>query len=85
VVDPTSASAFTVVIAPFAPPALLIEAAPPAPGPGWYWIAGHWDWRSRWVWVHGYWTRRPRPSAVWIDGRWVARGGGWAWIDGRWK
>jgi hypothetical protein len=81
----TNASAFALIIAPSAPPAVIVETASPAPGPEWSWIAGHWDWRGRWVWEHGYWTKRPHPGAVWVGGAWVIRGGGWVWVEGRWR
>ena len=84
-IGPAGASALTLVIAPFALPALIVESAQPAPGPGWSWVAGHWEWRGHWVWMHGYWTRRPRPDAVRVDGRWVERGGRWVWVEGRWR
>jgi hypothetical protein len=51
------------------PPALRYEAYGYAPGPGYVWVGGFWDWRDRYVWVPGYWARPPRPRAVWVPGR----------------
>lgn len=82
---PTNASAFALIIAPFAPPAVVVETASPAPGPDFVWVGGRWDWQGRWVWVHGYWARRPHPGARWVGGAWVVRGGGWVWVDGHWR
>ena len=40
-----------------------------APGPGYVWIDGFYDWRgSGWAWAPGYWARPPRPRAVWVPG-----------------
>ena len=41
------------------PPVAQVEVTPPAPGPGYVWVAGHWA---------------PRGGGfVWIEGRWRAR------------
>lgn len=41
------------------------EIVPPAPGPGYVWKQGHWNWNGyRNVWVAGYWALRgDRPPA----------------------
>jgi len=76
--------------------ALYVRTAPPpprhavvgyAPGPGWVWTDGYWDWRgNRWFWVDGRWMRPPHPRAVWVPGRWVeTRHGRWAFQRGRWR
>jgi hypothetical protein len=52
------------------PPAPRYGAVGYAPGPGYVWCEGSWDWRDRWVWAPGYWARPPRPHAVWAAGRW---------------
>jgi hypothetical protein len=37
-------------------PAPLVEAIPIAPGPGYDWAPGYWNWDgSTWVWVYGGW------------------------------
>lgn len=47
-----------------------------APGPGYVWTEGYWDWRGGgWRWVEGRWMRPPRPRAVWVPGRWVENRG----------
>ena len=74
-----------VVVAPSAPPPPIVEARPIAPAPYYVWVPGHWGWANRWVWVSGQWVARPRPSAVWVGGRWAKQGGGWVWIGGGWR
>jgi hypothetical protein len=61
------------------------EQVTPAPGPGYVWMAGHWNNVSqRWVWVAGHWELPPSPSAAWIAGHWVQGNSGWVWVDGTW-
>lgn len=74
------------VVVRVAPPAPLVETAPPSPHRGWVWIHGYhrWDGRS-YVWVSGRWAAPPRPRARWVDGHWVHRRGGYVWVDGRWR
>jgi len=38
-----------------------------APGPGYVWVNGYYDWRGgNWFWVRGAWMRPPHPRAVWV-------------------
>lgn len=68
-----------------APPAAVAEVIPASPGPGWYWVRGHYAWRAgRYVWVLGHYIRT-RPGAVWVEGRYENRGGSYFWIDGYWR
>ena len=61
------------------------ERVTPAPGPGYVWMAGHWNNVSqRWVWVAGHWDLPPSPSAIWTAGHWVQGSSGWVWVDGAW-
>jgi hypothetical protein len=61
------------------------EHVTPAPGPGYVWMAGHWNnVAQRWVWVAGHWEMPPSPSAVWVSGHWVQGSSGWVWADGTW-
>jgi hypothetical protein len=42
-----------------------------APGPGYVWINGFYDYSGgSWVWRHGYWAQPPYPNAVWISPFW---------------
>jgi WXXGXW repeat (2 copies) len=57
-----------------------------APGPGYVWTDGYWDWRgSRWFWVDGRWMRPPRRSAVWVPGVWVQSNHGYRFRRGYWR
>ena len=79
---PTTYDAGAVVEGPPAPPT---ETVVVAPGPGYVWVPGEWDWRGRWVWVTGYWAFPPYPRAVWIDGYWTHGPYGWHRVPGRWR
>ena len=79
-----------------APGAVVVRVGPPpprygvigvAPGPGYVWTEGFWDWRAGgYVWVPGRWMRPPRPRAVWVPGGWVERPHrGWVFRRGRWR
>ncbi len=68
------------------PPAPRVEVYSAAPGPGYVWIGGFWDWRGGgYVWTPGYWTRPPRPHARWVPGRWSPRHGGYCYERGYWR
>ena len=61
-----------------------------APGPGYMWTDGFWDWRGGgWAWVSGRWMRAPRPRAVWVPGYWEERHEhgrrGYAFHRGYWR
>lgn len=57
-----------------------------APGPGYVWVDGYYDWGGRsYVWVPGRWLRPPRPRAVWVPGRFVQHGRGHQWVRGHWR
>ncbi len=61
-----------------------------APGSGFVWAEGFWDWRGgRYVWVSGRWMRPPRSGAVWVPGAWEERHEhgrrGWEFRRGHWR
>ncbi|HEY3755477.1 MAG TPA: hypothetical protein VGL42_04955 [Opitutaceae bacterium] len=67
------------------PPVAQTEVVPVSPGPGWFWVGGHYAWRyGRYVWIGGHWARRGHPGAVWIQGHYENRGGTYVWIEGNW-
>jgi hypothetical protein len=68
------------------PPAPRYGAVGYAPGPGYVWADGYWDWRERWVWTPGRWVRPPRGHSHWEPGRW-SRGdrGRWEFHRGHWR
>jgi len=54
----------------YAPPVVAAAYAPPAPGPGFVWIAGYrYPVGAGWGWHAGYWARRPFAGAVWVGPR----------------
>lgn len=73
-----------VVVAPTAPPPPPREGVTVAPGPGYVWIEGHWNWTGhRHVWQSGHWTA-PRRGQVWVPRRWVPGQGGYHQHGGHW-
>lgn len=70
----------------YAPPAPRYAAVGVAPGPGYMWTNGYWDWRGRnWGWVEGRWMRPPRAHAVWVPHEWRHEGGRWRFHRGYWR
>jgi hypothetical protein len=68
-----------------APPAALSERRVYAPGPGYVWIGGYWNWvAGRHVWVAGRWAA-PRAGYVWVPHAWVHYGQGWRLREGYWR
>ena len=58
----------------------------PAPGPGYLWVPGYWEWTNRgWVWVAGRWVVPPHPQAIWVAPGWVQGPQGWYWQQGYWR
>ena len=68
------------------PPPRLREAVPPRPGPGYFWIDGHWRWEGgNHVWVTGHWEPERRGER-WTAAQWkLEPGGRWAFVDGYWS
>ena len=63
-------------------------AGPPAaPGPGYVWVAGEWNWDGHvWVWTVGSWVSPPYPQAVWVAGGWGFEPNGRRhWVPGHWR
>lgn len=74
-----------VVVTASAPPAALVEVIPVAPGPYYVWTPGYYAWNGGWIWIGGRYVTRPRPTAVWVGGRWTPHGHGYIWIGGGWR
>ena len=67
------------------PPAPRRDIRTPRPGPKYFWVKGHWEWRGgKYVWVNGHWSRK-KPGKVWVAGHWEKRGGRWIWVKGHWR
>lgn len=68
-----------------APPAPQVEVVVAAPGPGFFWIAGHWAWiGGRHAWIGGRWEGY-RPGWRWLPFAWVPFRHGWRRNPGRWE
>lgn len=72
------------------PPDLIPEYPPPAPGYGYVWINGYWDWTGyEWTWNSGFWAPRQAdatfyaPRFVFLNGEPVYYRGYWADPYGR--
>jgi hypothetical protein len=54
------------VVVGFAPPAPVVEVAPPPPAPGYVWQPGYWSWNGvQYVWVPGGYVVAPYVHAAW--------------------
>ncbi len=70
----------------YAPPPTRYGMVGYAPGPGYVWTDGYWDWRGRdYFWVQGSWRRPPHARAVWVPGAWRPNGRGYALRHGYWR
>ncbi len=71
----------------FAPPQPRHERWGRAPGAGYAWCDGYWDWRrGNWYWVSGSWRRPPSRGGAWASGYWGRYGDrGYRWHPGRWR
>jgi len=70
----------------YAPPPPRYAAIGVAPGPGFVWTPGWWDWRGHnWVWVEGRWVRPPRAHRVWVAPEWRREGRSYRFHRGYWR
>lgn len=73
------------VVAPYGPPAPVVEAYGVAPFPGAIWISGYYSWNSgRHVWTPGRWEH-PRSGYHWVPRTWEQRGNHWHQHGGHWE
>jgi hypothetical protein len=57
-----------------------------APGVGFVWTNGYWDWRgNNWAWSDGRWMRPPRGRSVWVTPEWRHDGRGYRMRRGYWR
>ncbi|MCG5056209.1 MAG: hypothetical protein KA712_24955 [Myxococcales bacterium] len=82
---PAGVATDTTVYVRSAPPPPLAEYRTGAPGPGYFWVDGYWDWTGYdWTWVSGYWVMAPNQYA-WVRPRYVVVGGRWLYEPGFWR
>lgn len=79
------------------PSVTVVQQAPPpppppaetyvvAPGSGYVWVSGDWNWTgSKYVWVGGRWVYPPNARAVWMRGGWYHGPRGWYHAPGYWR
>lgn len=69
--------------APPPPPRKIVKIH--KPGPNYFWVPGHYEWRhGSYHWVSGHWAKK-RAGMVWVSGHWVKRGGNWVYVKGHWR
>jgi hypothetical protein len=67
------------------PPDPIPEYRPPAPGWGYVWVNGYWDWTGYdWVWNNGYWAP-PRPGFSYVGPRFIWENGQPIYYRGYWQ
>jgi hypothetical protein len=68
------------------PPAPRYGVVGVAPGRGYIWTDGYWDWRgNNWRWSQGRWVRPPRGRSSWVRPEWRQEGRGWRFHRGYWR
>ncbi len=78
--------AFGVEYAEVEPPPPQEEVIVTSPGPGYYWIEGHWYVvGGAYQWAPGRWERVPEGRHEWRRGRWHHDHHGWYWEEGHWR
>lgn len=67
------------------PPPPRVEVIGVAPGPGFFWVPGHWRWGpQRYVWVAGHWAPH-RPGHYWVAPHWNRVGVSFHFRGGYWR
>ena len=84
---PTTApnSASTTQVIQYAPPPAPVETVVIAPGQGYVWVDGEWEWSGRWIWCAGHWAYPPQSGVVWVVGRSWNDHRGWHNEHGHWR
>jgi hypothetical protein len=76
----------TVRVVQTAPPAPRVVERVPAPGEGYVYTNGYWDYAdSGWTWVDGRWVRPPSTDVTWVGPEYVRVGDGWEYAPGHWS
>jgi hypothetical protein len=69
------------------PPPIQADVEIAAPGPGYVWVGGHYDWaadRKDYAWTQGSWQRPPHGGAHWVAPRYEKRGEKHIYHPGHW-
>ena len=68
-----------------APPPIAVYDQPPAPGDGYIWTPGYYQYGDYgYYWVPGGWVAPPSPGMLWTPGYWGLEGGRYGWHAGYW-
>jgi hypothetical protein len=68
-----------------APPAIAVFDQPPAPGDGYIWTPGYYQYGDYgYYWVPGHWVMPPSVGMLWTPGYWGFAGGHYLWHEGYW-
>lgn len=68
-----------------APPPITVFDQPPAPGDGYIWVPGYYQYGDYgWYWVPGQWVLPPAPNMLWTPGYWGLESGHYIWHAGYW-
>ena len=78
-------AASTVQVIQYGPPPPPRETVVVAPGYGYTWVDGEWEWNGRWNWCSGHWAYPPRSGVVWVVGRSWNDHRGWHNEHGHWR
>ena len=81
----SNSTSSTTVVETAPPPAPVETVVGVAPGSGYVWLDGEWEWDGTWVWVAGHWGYPPYPHAIWIRGDWDRGPHGWHRSPGHWR
>jgi hypothetical protein len=69
-----------------APPAAVVETAPPSPGYGYVWTPGYYNYNGgSYAWTNGQWMRAPHGRHHYVGGTWVRSHRGYYYRDGYWR
>jgi hypothetical protein len=83
--DDSSNGEQPVATAPQPPPPLPEYDQPAAPGDGYLWTPGYWNYASAgYYWVPGVWVQAPYQGALWTPGYWGYVGGHYGFFRGYW-
>lgn len=85
-INTANSSSATTTVVETAPPPAPVETVVVAPGPGYVWVDGDWEWSGvTWVWAPGRWSYPPHPNTIWIRGDWHRGPRGWYHSPGHWR
>jgi hypothetical protein len=68
-----------------APPPIAVFDQPPAPGDGYIWTPGYYQYGDYgYYWVPGHWVTPPSEGVLWTPGYWANERGRYQWHEGYW-